>query len=57
MSLATTINAFIKQSIREQRIPFEITMNANSVITFPTKDELDKAYDDEFKKHSEVYKK
>lgn len=54
MNLTTAINTFIRQSIREQRIPFEISKRP--AIQYMTKGEIDKAFDKEFLKHIEAYK-
>lgn len=55
MNLTTAINTFIKQSIREQKIPFEISKKPS--IEYLTNDEINKAFDKEFVKHAEAYKK
>ena len=55
MNLTTAINTFIKQSIREQKIPFEISKKSS--IEYLTNDEINKAFDKEFVKHAEAYKK
>ena len=55
MNLTTAINTFIKQSIIEQKIPFEISKKSS--IEYLTNDEINKAFDKEFVKHAEAYKK
>ncbi len=52
LDLTTAINLFLRQSIREKRIPFEITAHVPNTVTRNALDE----YDD-MKAHPERYKK
>ena len=42
LDLTTAINIFLRQSIREQRIPFEITMNVPNAETSEALKEVEK---------------
>lgn len=56
LSLSSAFNAFLKQSIREQKLPFELTMNVSSKLTIATKKEVEKAYEEEIKEHLDAYR-
>jgi DNA-damage-inducible protein J len=51
LDLTTAVNIFLRQSIREQRIPFEITMNVPNAETVKALEEVK-----EMEKHPSAYK-
>ena len=51
LDLTTAVNIFLRQSIREQRIPFEITMNVPNAETVQALEEVK-----EMEKHPSAYK-
>lgn len=52
MSLTTAITIFMKQAVREKRIPFEISLNIPSLETLETLKEFD-SFDDLLKEVTE----
>ena len=52
LDLTTAVTLFLKQSVREQRIPFEIKRNVPNAETRAALDEYE-----EMKKHPENYKR
>ncbi len=55
LNMTTAITAFVKQSIREQRIPFDITLNVPNMATLAAIIESERLLDDpETKRFSTV---
>lgn len=54
MNITTAINIFVKQALRERKIPFEISLTRN--IDYPGISDVDKIFDEEYTKHAAVYK-
>ena len=55
MNMTTAVNIFLKQAIRENRIPFEISRNIPNEATVAAFDEGDKrAYDRNVKSYKDV---
>jgi DNA-damage-inducible protein J len=42
MSLSTAFNVFLRQSVREQQIPFAVSRNVPNAVTFATMDATEK---------------
>lgn len=55
LDLTTAINNFLMQAIKEQRIPYETTMNPSS-FRYATEEEVEETFEKEFSKHERVYK-
>ena len=45
MSLSTAFNIFLRQSVREQRIPFQVSMNVPNAVTIAAMDASEKGED------------
>lgn len=55
LSLNSAINMFIKQSVREQRIPFEVTRNTSSLV-FASNNDVDEISKKIIEQNKEAYK-
>ena len=45
MNLTTAFNIFLRQSVREQRIPFQVSKNVPNAVTLATMDSSEKGED------------
>ena len=45
MNLTTAFNIFLRQSVREQQIPFQVTMNVPNAVTLAAMDASEKGED------------
>lgn len=56
LSMSSAITLFLKQAAREQRIPFEISMNpSNNSISYVNKKDLLKSAEKEIETNSDIY--
>ena len=55
MNMTTAINVFLRQSVRENKIPFEISRNIPNSVTIAAFEEGDRvAYDDSVKGYKDI---
>lgn len=55
LSMSSAITIFLKQAVREQKIPFEISMASNNKVEYVNKKDLLKAAEKEIENNSEIY--
>lgn len=56
LNLSSAFTAFLKQSIQEQKLPSELTMDTDDKLVIATEKEVKQAYEEETKDHFGAYR-